>query len=252
MSPRVAVFAAFSAALLLPSAARAFHAADTFSVPAPQGGGGFIYYTGSPRFRRWDCSACHIDAPGQMYFTIVSEPAALLTEQTYDPEQIYDITVSMVGETKGLDSNANYNTFALEIIDQQLEPVRGFFGFDENLMRTSPAGDIIFARGQKNIEVTSWTFRWSAPAAGLGYVDMHLAGVDGNGADSVQLEQGDPLGDDVFVGALRFAERGSPAPPIEVPTPTAAGCRDLPVQDGLLVLLLPAFVIAGLRRRSRR
>lgn len=226
----------------------AFHTVDTFSDQAAVGGGGGIYYTGSPRFRRWDCTACHIDAPKELLLNLSSEPPELLTQGVYVPGEVYTITLGFRNESRGLDSRANYNTFALEIIDGAVEPVGGFFNFDENLLRVTPGGDAIIARGQKNIDINSWTFQWGAPEAGRGYVDLHVAAVDGDGAGSNTMEQGDPLNDDVVTGVLRLAEMGQPAPPLEAPTGVSAGCSSVPAQDVLLMLWLPALLM---RRRRR-
>lgn len=228
--------------------ARAFHAVDSFSDAASVGGGSGTYYTGSPRFRGWNCTACHLDAPQELLLNLNAEPATLLTERSYQPDTQYTITVAFANETRGLEANANYNTFAAELVDAAGEPVGGFFGFDENLMKTTPAQDVLFARGQKNVQVTSWTFKWQSPPAGTGYVDLYLVGVDGNGANSA-TEASDPLGDDVSVGTLRIAEEGVPAPDPSARGVTGAGCTAAPGLELGLVLVLGAGLML---RRSRR
>lgn len=235
---------------LLPSSADAFHTVDTFSDLAAAGGADSVYYTGSPRFRRWDCSACHLDPPKTLLLNFSSEPLSLLTEGAYEPDTVYSITVSFRPgtETKGLDSSANYNSFALEMIDGALEPAGTFFDFDENLLRVTPGRDAIIARGQKNLDISSWTFKWGSPPAGRGFVDLYVAAVDGDGAGSQTTEQGDPLNDDVVTGVLRLAEKGQPAPPLPELVPTAAGCTALPLQDAALMLLLPGLLFVRRRR----
>lgn len=228
----------------------AFHTVDTFSDPTSEGGAAGVYYTGSPRFRAWDCTACHLDPSGELLLDIASEPASLFTDGAYVPEAVYEITVGLRNESRGLDANANYNTVAVEILDARTEPVGGFFGFDENLMKATPGGDVLFARGQKNLEVASWTFRWQAPPAGTGFVDVYLAGVDGDGAGSVEAEQSDPLGDDVVTGRLRIAEVGVPLPIGIVGGVDGGGCRgatgDLGTPWGL------GLALFALRRRRRQ
>jgi hypothetical protein len=227
----------------------AFHSVDSFSDGAAIGGGSNIYYTGSPRFRGWTCTACHLDAPQDLLLNVSSEPAGLLLDRVYVPDTAYTITVAFASETRGLEANANYNTFAAELVDGEGSPVGGFFGFDENLMKTTPAQDVLFARGQKNVQVTAWTFKWQAPAAGTGYLDLYLAAVDGNGADSA-TEASDPLGDDVSTGVLRLAEEGVPAPPLTSRGVTGAGCAARPGAElGWLVALGAGLLWA---RRSRR
>ena len=246
---RLMTWATLLAAGLWAPRAAAFHSVETFSDSASIGGGSGIYYTGSARFRGWTCTSCHIGAPQDLLLNVSSDPATLLVEGYYQPDTQYTITVAFANESRGLDANANYNPFAVELVDGADAPVGGFFGFDENLMRLTPAQDVLFARGQKNLEVASWTFKWQSPPAGTGYVDLYLAAVDGNGADSA-AEASDPLGDDVSTGALRLAEEGVPAPPITSRGVTGAGCTAAPGSElGLLGLLLLGLGVAGSRRR---
>ncbi len=246
---KVLMTAAVVATIALPATASAFHTVDIFSELAAVGGANNVYYTGSPRFRRWDCTACHLDSPGKLLLNFSSDPSSLLTERAYEPDTIYSITVSFRPgtETKGLDSKANFNSFALEIIDGELTPTGTFFDFDENLLRVTPGRDAIIARGQKNLDISSWTFKWGAPPAGRGFVDLYVAAVDGDGAGSKTTQQGDPVNDDVVTGVLRLAEKGQPAPPLPELVPTEAGCTSVPWQDGALMLLLPGLFL--LRRR---
>jgi len=42
------------------SSAYAFHDARSFETPMVEGGGGGQYFSGSPRWKRYDCSVCHV------------------------------------------------------------------------------------------------------------------------------------------------------------------------------------------------
>ena len=170
-------------------------------------------FTGSPRFSGYDCAVCHIDGPQQAQVGLSAMPLSVLSEREYEPGMIYAFEVQLNNETLGLSSNRNFNTFALEILNADQEPVGGFFGFTEGSMSTVDGGNVLFARAVS--DETMWQFNWEAPPAGTGYLDFYIAGVDGNGADNAQQSATDPLNDDTFAGAFRIAERGQPAPPLQ-------------------------------------
>ena len=188
----------------------AYHSASLFEESAAEGGGGGVLYTGSPLYEGYDCSVCHIDPPGDATIRTGSEPLSLLTEREYVPGEIYDFTLMLDGETKGKGTKGNYNAIALEILDQDLQRVGGFFGYDADVMTTLADDGALFSRGGRN-EVM-WTFRWQAPEEGTGYVDFYLVAVDGDGAGDLEMTATDPMGDDVIAGGFRIAEQGVEAP----------------------------------------
>src|SRR5262249_5985512 len=97
-----------------PKQAAAFYARGYFGLSADLGGGGRLYYTGSPTERGWDCTACHVDAPGIVRVTLVTDPPELITDQRYVPGLSYNIDAVLENETKGLDSKYNSNGMLLE------------------------------------------------------------------------------------------------------------------------------------------
>jgi hypothetical protein len=91
-----------------------------------------LYFTGAPRFVSQSCASCHIDAPGLVDLKLGADDQTLFTNG-YHPGQIYELEVSLSGETRGLDYSTptctepptrndkytyvqcNNNGFALEI-----------------------------------------------------------------------------------------------------------------------------------------
>jgi len=200
--------------------AQAFHGQADFDKPAMEGGGGGTWFTGSPRFRRWDCTLCHQNAPGRIRMTLATEPAGLVRDGVYAPGAIYRVTVSLQGEHRGLGAALNPNTFVLEAVDDQRRPAGLFAGLGAAVERP-PGQELVVARGEVEGQ-TAWSFEWIAPEPGSGPVTIHLAGVDGDGAGDRLGRTGDPFGDDVFVGSLRIQEEGNVQP--EDQSTRATGC----------------------------
>lgn len=235
-------------ALLASTPAYAFHTDETFEENAAAGGASGIYYTGSPRSRAWDCTACHLDPPGAVSFTLSASPRTLFTEMRYTPGETYQITVGFLNESKGLEASANYNSFALEILDPETMPVGGFFGFDEAILSTIGNGGVLFAIGQKNLNLIEWRFSWQAPMDGPDYVDFYLAGVDGDGASDAMVASSNPGNDDVVTGALRIARDGAtPPPPIPRTGVSGSGCTTVANDASLLWLLLLLPLVRRIR-----
>lgn len=215
--------------------AAAFHVGSLFSDPPGKGGGGGIYYTGAPADKGWDCAACHIGAERRVKVLLSTMPQSLLTSLSYTPGQAYTMTLSLGGESKGQSSaRSNYNGFVLSIFDKSGKPAGKISGFAPEEIYAA-ANTTIGSAGLK-VNTSSWTFTWTAPAAGTGEVTLYVAMVDGNGADSPpNVTLTDPFGDDVATGKLVFrdpttAQRTNPpaasalaaCAPAEKPTPFAA------------------------------
>lgn len=191
----------------------AYHAAATFEEAAATGGGGGVLYTGAPRWHGYDCGVCHLDAPGRASLLTDSDPLTLLTEREYTPEQVYELTLILDGENRGLGTMGNYNSVGIEILDADGEPVGGFFEYDADVMTPLAQGGALFSRGSR--DETEWSFSWQAPVAGTGWLDVYLVAVDGDGAGDATMTATDPFGDDVIAGGFRIAEAGHDAPPFD-------------------------------------
>lgn len=195
-------------ALLLcaaPATALAYHPGATFGEAASLGGGGGIYFTGAPRWRGWNCSICHVEAPRQVGIELASEPPGLFADGVYQPGATYAVTVRMTGEHRG--ARSDLNTFLLELDDAAGEPIAGFADYDPDVVRPVDSGRVLFAVAAE--ERVEWTFGFVMPAAGAGPLGLYLAAVDGDGAGDATRARTDPLGDDVAAVAVALCE-GAP------------------------------------------
>lgn len=233
MTPLAAV-AAVMAALAWASPARAFHAGNVFDKPAGAGGGAGIFYTGAATERGWDCTACHTNPAGKIRVTLASEPASLLQTFRYEPGKTYAFRASLDGEHLGAGAS-NFNSLAIAIVDGKGGPAGEMSGYAADEIyggRTT-----IASMGQRPGQ-TSWTFKWTAPAAETAVVNLHVAAVDGNGADGAGGGTlTDPWGDDVFVGKLSFKASGA--------SPTIGTKRF----EGAPIGMLGFAMVLGLRRQ---
>jgi hypothetical protein len=200
----------------------AFHAGSTFDKPPGAGGGGGIFYTGSPIEKGWDCRACHVNAEGRIKVRLQVDPPALFEKFRYVPSQTYKLTATLEGEHLGLTSpRANFNGLAVALANPKGEPVGSLSGPPDLFISGGPA--TITSAGQKTA-ITTWTFDWQSPPPGTGAARIHLAAVDGNGAESGPTGTlTDAFGDDVFVATVELEEEGrmglAPAVPAEPSDP---------------------------------
>jgi hypothetical protein len=230
--------------------AHAFHSGATFDKPAGGGGGGSIFYTGANREHRWNCAACHEDAPRQMRVRLNVVPAELFSSFKYQPGTTYAFTATMENESRGRQSaRANYNSLALSAEAASGAPAGDFNGYAAEDFFAGPA--TIVSAGQK-VGVTSWTFSWTAPDPGAGTVTLCLGAVDGNAAGQAgDSTSTDAFGDDVFVARVELGELGAKTELVR-PPPAPHGA---PFRSPLWFALASgavAVVIVPLRRRSRR
>ena len=240
--------------------AAAYHPLRDYAASANTGGGARMYFTGSPRWRGYDCTICHVDAPGLMRFEVTSEPAELLTSGAWTPGKEYTLTLRMVGETRH--SESEHNTFLLGVEDDRGQPA-GTFSDPGGDLQPAPGGghggvasDGVVAGKAGKFDV--WTFRYTAPVAGTGRLSMYLGGVDGDGSLTAPAPrpETDPLGDDLYLGRWRLCEAGVPCDR-GFPKPEHVGgdddvrpaCSAAPRgAAGAALLVLVALLV--LRRRS--
>jgi hypothetical protein len=238
----IAALSLVALAGLAPATARAFHAGNLFDKPPGAGGGGGLFYTGAPRDKGWDCTACHQGPPGKIQIRLRADPPDLLQTFRYTPGQTYTFDVTMEGESAGLGSPlSNFNALAVSIVDPKGAPVGSMSGFAAEEFYSGWPTTIV--SGGQRVGATSWSFQWIAGEAGAGPVSIFVAAVDGNGADSPPDQTlTDPFGDDVFVGTVSLEEGGA--------TASAAPPR-APARLGALACVAGLAAIGASRRRAR-
>lgn len=200
--------AALCATLSAAPAAWAFHAGAVFEKPPGAGGGGGIYYVGSPLERGWKCTLCHLNPESKIKLHI-SQPELFDDGKfRYTPGQVYQFEVDLVGEHRGLSSTkSNYNSLVVQILDEKQAPA-GAMLYAETEFYSGYAPTTIASANNSGsqVGVTHWTFRWIAPGPNAGEdggapgkVTLYFAAVDGNGADiGPNGTLTDPYGDDFF------------------------------------------------------
>lgn len=188
----------------------AFHAGNLFDKAPGSGGGGGLFYVGSPRERGWTCAACHTEAPQRLRVRFSTEPSSLLAELAYDPGATYHLSFEIENEAVGVGSPlSNYNGLAFTALDaaggSDAAGLLGGFPAEEYYSR---GANILASAGQMP-NLTSFAFDWTAPNAGASAsVDFFVAVVDGNGANSAPtVTLTDPFGDDVWTTELRLRQR---------------------------------------------
>lgn len=183
-------------------------------------GAGGIYGMGSATDFFITCANCHTQGQGTIGATVTPTPAwtKVNNQDAYKPGQAYTIKIDLTGEHKGLNQNMdNLNGVAVTVEDQGGK-VRGTFASDTSPQVTSancpanypaqnPASGTTYVYGDchgvifiPRPNATSWTFTWTAPAAGNGQLTMYYGVVDGdhNGKSS--------LDDDVKMGTVKLVE----------------------------------------------
>ncbi len=238
-------------ALLIASAspAWAFHEVRSFTRTANTGGGAGYYYTGSPRFKGYDCTVCHNDGAGQIRIALSSTPPGIESGQ-YEPGTRYTIDITLAGEHRGLGSAFNPNTFALEILDDDGATQVGALSVPLGTVMEMTDGDrIAIAEGFGNGE-TEWRLFWEAPAAGAP-ATLYIAMLDGDGASDPDTRTIDAINDDVVAGALRLCPVGSACPAPDEPTEERAKVQCAAADGGgqLAWLVLVSFALIRIRRR---
>lgn len=234
-----------------PRPAMAFHEISSFTRTANTGGGAGYWFTGSPRFKGYDCTICHTNAPNQISIELSSQPPGL-GDGEYELGLEYSVTVTMLGETKGLESAFNPNTFVMEILADSGEHV-GAYAVDviNTPMRIADDARVPIAEGFGEGE-SEWTFTWTAPDADPGPATLFLGALDGDGASDPDRRWIDAINDDVAVVELRLCTSGTECPELEsqeeeqsaVACSAAEGSREL-----ILWLAIALAIVLSRRRR---
>ena len=178
-------------------------------------GAGDIWSTGSVRDRGIACLHCHVDdarQQGMIAVEISYDPP--LSAGNYAPGTAYTVTVALLGEHLGLsDQASDTNGFAATYEDVNGNELGALQAdLSDGCPAETPVHGDAFAPGTTYTYgdchaiaslgkpgLTSWTYRWTAPAAGSGTVYAYHGVVDGD-ADRRSL------GDDVKMDRAELAE----------------------------------------------
>lgn len=221
-----------------------FHQPASFEASVNDGGGNRVYFDGSPRQKSYDCTACHTPIAGQITAKLDITPAV---DGAYQAGITYTIAVALVGEHLGFGTANNQNGFVAELVDDTGATAGTLVSPDIDRVMLIDDGGVVAGEGK---DITMWSFMWTAPAAGRGAIALHLAMVDGNGANSAMVPQNDPGGDDASTTHLHMCEGApgcaDPATPA-LDASKAAGCSTAGGASPLLVVL----ALLALRGRRR-
>jgi len=226
-----------------------FHQPASFEASAADGGGHRVYFDGSPRQKRYDCTACHTEPARQITAMIDVTPAVT---GAYQAGTTYTIRVALTGEHLGLGTTNNQNGFVAEIVDDTATPAGTLMSPDTDKMTTVDDGRVISGAGK---DTAMWSFQWTAPSTGRGAVTLHLGMVDGNGAASSAVPQNDPGGDDVAVTKLRLCEAAPGCADLASPPATDArvsGCSAGGASSPSSLLVVVLALLGGFHRLGRR
>lgn len=242
--------------LLAPSPARAWDGPDLWYAPAAgkSPGGNGIIGTGGALDHNVTCAHCHMKAESKIDLKLDFTPPlpAVGGQPTYSPGQKYQVSVKLVGEHLGQSGCGQYlthvNNFAATV-ENASGKLAGVLGSDSGQVSSSCPKDLpkpingttvlygdchaIISSGAENM--ATWSFSWTAPAAGSGGLTLYYGAVDGD-CDMMSMN------DDVKVGTIKLGEAtASLAAP-------KGGSR-----SAMLVLgLVPIGLAARLRRRKAK
>ena len=158
-----------------------------FEGPSSTGEAGNRYFTGSPRYKNYDCRVCHVDAIGKIQVRLWTEPEDIF-RVGYEPEKEYKVRLSLLEETRAPGTKIfSTNNFCVEVLDRVGRTAGTFdLGFPTNPIQElfdpvvlSPDGTTVLS-GFFYFEL-DWEWFWTAPEPGSGTVTFYGGFVDGNG-----------------------------------------------------------------------
>ena len=194
-----------------------FHEPSAGDASQNRAGAGGIYGTGGKQDLGIQCSDCHINGAGSIgiSLTITKAPSGTATGwdvvnggDGYQPGATYQIQVDMTGQHKFAATNMDTNGMSATFEDQSGK-LAGVLTSDSGQTSSSCPATYPYGTNHKgpggsattvlfgdchaiipflNVQRTSWTFQWTAPAAGTGAVTMYVSLVDGDTGGSSSLD----------------------------------------------------------------
>ena len=158
-----------------------------FEGPSNTGEGGMRFFTGSPRYKNYNCRICHVGDPGLIQVRLWTEPDNIF-DVGYEPGREYRVRLSLLEELrKPAFKIFSTNNFAVEVLDRAGRTAGTFdLGFPTNPIKElfdpvvlSSDGTTVLS-GFFNFEL-DWEWFWTAPERGTGDVVFYCGFVDGSG-----------------------------------------------------------------------
>ena len=158
-----------------------------FQGPSSTGQGGNRYFTGSPRYKNYNCRICHVRDPGEIQVRMWTEPDNIF-QVGYEPGREYTVRLSLLEELrKPAFKIFSTNNFCVEVLDGRGRTVGTFdVGFPSNPIQElfdpvvlSPDGTTMMS-GFLYFDL-DWEWFWTAPEPGSGPVVFYCGFVDGSG-----------------------------------------------------------------------
>ena len=230
---RVAWFVCATIVCTAPATARAWSEGIWYDTAANDGGGGGLYFTGSPLDYELDCSVCHLPDGGPKPRIRIATTPSELASGRFTPGRTYEVRISLDNETRGLglacsraaDESCNMNGFTARVTWDngrlagswclRPDPDDGCAGQPAGQtqdVRAAPGGGAVTSTGAQSDD-TTWRAFWMAPNA-EGVLSMYVAAVDGNGGNGLysslplDLERDGSASRSLAAESESFANRG--------------------------------------------
>jgi len=171
-----------------PQAVRALQFYFFFEIPYSEGGTAGQYFTGSPRYKLYDCRVCHVRAGRQIRVRLWTEPVDIF-QSGYRAGETYTVHLELEKELRRPAKKFfSTNNFCVEVLDRSGRNAGTFdLGYPWNVLTQlfdptilSPDGTTVLS-GFFDTEL-HWSWFWRAPEkAGTGGLVFYGGFVDGNG-----------------------------------------------------------------------
>ena len=185
--------ALLAATLVIAFAAPAagYHHISKFGSSPSKGGSGNQFFTGSPRWKNYDCSMCHRGADTSVSTVLFGDSGGLFAQSAYVPDTVYELKMTV---------NSDVRTYVqLELLDDRLQPA--VTKLEVKSETTQTAADEGAAGVYTLRAISGESIVFTAPKAGTGRITLYLAAISGKD-DKI-------TGDAFFLARQRFCEAGS-------------------------------------------
>jgi hypothetical protein len=158
-----------------------------FEGPSNTGEGGMRFFTGSPRYKNYNCRICHVGDPGLIRVRLWTEPDNIF-EVGYEPGREYKVRLSLLEELRRPERKIfSTNNFCVEVLDRVGRTAGKFdLGFPTNPIKELFDSVVLSSDGTTMLSGffyfgLDWEWFWTAPEQGTGAVVFYCGFVDGSG-----------------------------------------------------------------------